>query len=362
MLPFGIGILAGGKSRRMGQNKALLHYGGETMLEHIVRELSDGEMLISAAEPGTYERFGCRVVLDENRDIGPIEGIRRLLTESEHDWMFLCAVDMPLLRREVAEYVGEFLSSDYDCCIMTSGGRVHPLCGAYAKSVAPVIEEQIAAGQYKLSEVLHRVRTKYVPLEYTRFDDRVLENVNTPQEYAHLFAPRIFCVCGHKNSGKTTLICRLIEAFRRDGYAVAAIKHDGHDCFSDVAESDTARFSEAGAECSAIFTDTRYAFTAHGKLEPEALIDWFRRMPEPPDILIAEGLKASEYPKIELMHGSGEKSVCSGTSPMFFVTEEIPSGDLISRAFQRDDVEGIYAQLRRELGMEADMAEKRTAF
>ena len=336
----------------MGQDKALLRYGGETMLEHLARELSGGELLVSAAKEGEYERFGYRVVYDENRSIGPIEGMRRLLTESESEWMFLCAADMPLLRRELAEYVSDFISSDYDCCVVTCGGHVHPLCGVYSKRVLPVIGEQIAAGQYKLSGVLQRVRTKIVPLEYTRFDARVLENVNTPRDYARLLAPRVFCVCGHKNSGKTTLICRLIEAFRSGGYTVAAIKHDGHDCVVDAPDTDTARFTESGAVFSAIFTNTRYMLTVREKTEPEALIKQIRQLPQPPDILIVEGLKASNYPKIELMRGSGGESVCAGAPPMLLVTEAPPS-DLTIPAFQRDSVMEIYARLKIELGMEA---------
>lgn len=337
----------------MGRDKALLEYGGETVLARLTRELSGGELLISAAKAGEYERFGCRVVYDENVGIGPMEGMRRLIMEAESEWMFLCAADMPLLRRELAGYIGEFISSDYDCCVVTSGGRVHPLCGVYSKRVLPAIEEQIAAGQYKLSEALRRVRTKYVPLEHTRFDARMLENVNTPRDYDRLFAPRIVCVCGHKNSGKTTLACRLIELFCRDGYTAAAIKHDGHDCVADAPDTDSARFIEAGAVCSAVFADTRYALTGRGTVTPETLIGQICRMPEPPDILIIEGLKATGYPKIELMRGSGGESVCSGAPPMLLATEAPPSDTLPIPAFQRDDVAGIYARLKRELGMEA---------
>lgn len=313
MARFGVGILAGGGSTRMGRDKALLRYGGETLLERLARELSGGELLISAAHPGAYERFGYRVVYDERRGVGPIEGIRRLLTEAESERLFLCAADMPLLRRELAEYVGEFVSSDYDCCIVTSGGRLQPLCGVYAKSALPVIEEQLAAGRYRLSDVLRRARTKYIPLEYTRFDARMLENVNTPRDFERLFAPRVLCVCGEKHSGKTTLVCRLIEALRRDGYAAAALKHDGHDCFADAPDTDTARFTAAGAVCSAIFTDTRYALTLAERTEPEALIAQIARMANPPDVLLIEGLKASSYPKLELRRGSSAQGRTCGS-------------------------------------------------
>ncbi len=353
MAGFGVGILAGGNSTRMGRDKALLRYGGETLLERLIREFSGGELLLSAAEAGRYERFGCRVVYDERRGVGPLEGIRRLLTEAESEALFLCAADMPLLRRELAEYVAAFVSSDYDCYIVTRGGRREPLCGIYTKKALPAVEERLAAGRYRLAEVLRRARTKDIPLEYSRFDGKMLENVNTPRDYARLFAPRVFCVCGEKNSGKTTLVCRLIEAFRRDGYRVAALKHDGHDCFADAPGTDTARYAEAGASCAAIFTRTRFALTARESVTPEALIARIGGMADAPDILIVEGLKASAYPKLELRRGGGEgPGVCPLAPPMLLATEKPPAEGLPVPAFQRDDVPAISAWLTRALGME----------
>lgn len=353
MAQFGVGILAGGKSTRMGRDKALLPFGGTAMLAYLARELAGGELLISAAEPGMYEHFGFPVVYDEHRDIGPIEGMRRLLMEAESEYLFLCAADMPLLRRELADFLALFLSSDCDCCVATSAGRVQPLCGIYSKNVLGAVEEQIASERYKLSGVLERVRAKYVPLELSRFDARAVENVNTPREYARLFAPRVFCVCGLKHSGKTTLVCRLIEAFRADGYMVATIKHDGHDCFADMPGTDTARCAAAGAACAAVYSDTRFALHVGVKSEPEALIETVCRLTGTPDVLIVEGMKASRYPKLEVMRGDGSaKSVCTFAPPLLLATEEPPADGLPIPAFRRDDIAGIYALLKRELGLE----------
>ena len=343
---YGVGILAGGGSTRMGRDKALLRYGGETLLGRLVREFSGGELLLSAAAPGDYADFGCRVVYDERPGLGPIEGVRRLLTEAEHERLFLCAADMPLLRRELAGYLAEFLCSDYDCWVLTVGGRAQPLCGIYSKRVLPVIEGQLAAGDYRLSGVLSRSRVKYVPLEYTRFEPKLLANVNTPRDYAGLFAPWTLCVCGEKNSGKTTMVCRLIEAFQREGYRVAAVKHDGHDHFADAPGTDTARFAAAGAVCSAVFSETRSALTVRRGPEAGAFLAEVSRAADNPDILLVEGLKASRLPKLELRRGRGEgASVCSGTPPLLLATEEPPAKSLRVPAFQRDNIPGIRAWL-----------------
>ncbi len=338
----GVGILAGGKSERMGRDKALMRFRGEPMIARIARELAEGEVLVSAAEPGLYEFLGCRVVYDERQDMGPMEGLRRLLTETESEWLFLCAADMPLLRRGLVDYLAEFICSDYDCVVATSGGRVQPLCALYSKRVLPVVEEQLRARRLRMDEVLRRVRTKYVALEYARFDASIVANVNTPEELARLSAPRVLCVCGRKHSGKTTLVCRLIEALRRDGYAVAALKHDGHDCYADAPGSDTARFAAAGAASTAIFTDTRYSLHIGKAAGVEELIQTLCERGGTPDLLLIEGLKASAYPKIELASGGGgDQSICTGAPPVLLATEETPRDGLACRAFGRDDIAGI---------------------
>lgn len=144
---------------------------------------------------------------DEIHGIGPIEGIRRLLTASESEWLFLCAGDMPLMRRALPQYLSEFVSSDYDAYIGSMDGRLQPLCGLYSKAVLPAIREQIALKSYKITELLQHVRTKTVPLEFTRFDRRILENVNTPRDSAPGMSALHFRACERGSFGEDDL-CR----------------------------------------------------------------------------------------------------------------------------------------------------------
>lgn len=345
---YGVGILTGGKSRRMGQNKALLRWRGETLLGRLIREFSGGELLLSAAAPGIYEGFGCGVVYDEHPGLGPMEGLRRLLTETKSDWLFVCAADMPLLRRETADFLAAFRSSDYDCCVATCGGRVQPLCALYSRAVLPAAEACVAGGFLRLRDLLDRVRVKYVPLEYSRLGVGAAANINTPEDLRRLSGPRVLCVCGEKNTGKTTLVCRLIEALRAEGARVAAIKHDGHDAILDAPGTDTARFTAAGADAAAVFTATRCSLFAANPAEPEALLDALSRLSPPPDVVLIEGMKASDYPKLELRRGDGSPApVAAGAEPLLVVTEDAPAPSLAKQAVQRDDIGGILRRLRR---------------
>ncbi len=358
---FSVGILAGGKSTRMGQNKALMEFNNETMIGRISREFrSSGEVLISAAERGIYEAPGVRVVYDENSGIGPIEGIRRLLRESKEEYVFICAADMPFVNREIAEYIAEFISSDHDCYVVEDKERVHPLLAIYSKRMLPVIEELIRRGKYRLMDILNAVRTKYISLEHTNIDRRVVRNVNTRDEFLKLSLPVVFCVSGFHNSGKTGLIEKLINEFIRAGFTVGVIKHDGQDHVKRVEGTDTYRYHKAGAVCSVITSDTGFVMDADRSAETGFVMDadrsaeteyylqLMRSLPEPPDIIILEGFKYSKMPKIEVVRrGTGPCSVADPETLICIVTDCISPDEVSCPVFGPDDIRGIFSCLRK---------------
>ena len=97
-----------------------------------------------------------------------------------------------------------------------------------------------------------------------------------------------------KNSGKTTLVTKLIPLLAQRGCLVATVKHDGHDFEPDVPGTDSFRHRKAGAYGTAVFSDHRFLVTkeCEGITEQEL----FLHFPEA-DIILVEGLKHSSYPK-----------------------------------------------------------------
>ena len=289
----GTAVLAGGKSSRMGQNKVLMEYQNRRFLDRICEELRgfDEKPCISAAMPGEYEDLGLSVVCDEHREIGPMEGIRQVLIHTSCDYVFVCAGDMPFITGDLVRYMAEFISSDYDCYCMVDEDHIHPLCAIYSKKILPVIEELIEQGQYRLMQILRRVRTKYIRLESSCFDKKQLRNINTREEYESLSLPLIFCVSGVKDSGKTGLIIKLINEFIRDGYRVGVIKHDGHEYAMDQ-----------------------------------------------------EGLKDSAYPKVEVVRRAvSEHKVCA-TEHLIAVATDVVTQDAVNcPVYDMNDIAGIYA-------------------
>ncbi len=343
-----IGILSGGESSRMGSNKALVRIENERFIDRLTKEL-DGfhETVISAAKRGSYEELGYRVIYDEREKIGPIEGIRRVLTEAETEYVFVCAVDMPFVTKELVRYLAGYLSSDHDCYVIADEDHIQPLCAIYSKACLPVIEELIAEGNYRLREILKRMRTKYVSLEYTRFDKKVVRNINTRQELREVQGPCVFCVSGYSDSGKTGLIVKLINEFIAEGMTVGVIKHDGHDGIKDAQGSDTECYRKAGAIGTAIFTERAYASYYEESVTPECLIGSMRKKIKPPDVIILEGLKNSGYPKIEVVRRAvSEKTVCDPKTLICIVSDCISPESVKCPVFGLDDLKGIFLCLK----------------
>ena len=120
--------------------------------------------------------------------------------------------------------------------------------------------------------------------------------------------PLILAVCGVKNSGKTTLIQKLIPLLQNHGLKVAAVKHDGHDFEPDVPGTDSHSFWKAGAVGTAIFSDSKYMIIRREKMSYEQIGELF---PEA-DLILAEGLKSTPCPKLEIVRQgiSQELSCC----------------------------------------------------
>ncbi len=346
-----VAIIAGGKSTRMGQNKALMILNNQTIIEKISNELSEmGSLTISAASSGLYEEYCNRIVYDENKDIGPIEGIRQVLIHAETEYVFVCAADMPFINKDLVKYMAEFISSDYDCYVLEDGEKLQPLCAIYSKKLLPIIEELIKKGQYKLLGIIKNARTKYISLEYSKFDKNVVRNINTKRDFFDIVKPCVFAVSGLKNSGKTGLIEKLINEFINEGYSVATLKHDGCDVLMDAENTDSYRFFKSGAIASAVCTDSRYMINVREKKTVDELVNDIKSIKNKPDFIILEGFKKSDYPKVEIVRkGVSDKSICDNLICIATDLEILESKETIK--VRLDDISEIFFNVKKYFGL-----------
>lgn len=121
--------------------------------------------------------------------------------------------------------------------------------------------------------------------------------------------PFLIAICGCKNSGKTTLITKLIPKFCEKGYKVATIKHDGHDFQGDEIGTDTYEHKRAGAYGTAIFSNNKFMIIKEDKFVDETYL--IKLFPEA-DIIFLEGFKSSNYAKLEIVRkNNSNKPVCN---------------------------------------------------
>ena len=139
----------------------------------------------------------------------------------------------------------------------------------------------------------------------------------------------IAAISGVKNSGKTTLMEKLIRVLTGRGLQVAAVKHDGHDFTPDVPGTDSWRFGQAGACGYAIYSPWRYQLVRQTQGVCER--DFFQAFPEA-DVILLEGFKDSPYPKIEVVrvaHRPGVRpshAAGSGHRPAFVAGRDSGAG------------------------------------
>lgn len=180
-------ILAGGKSLRMGQDKALLEYEGKKFIERLCTELDFfPEKYIARGKNPDCDISGWKNIKDLYPGKGPMAGIHATLVNCRAEAMFFATCDMPLLKRELAEKLLSSLEEGIDAVIaVTADERIHPLCGVYRKSTLDIFENQLQSGNYRMMNVLERLQVLYVPLNSE--DSLQLQNINTKEEYLGIY-------------------------------------------------------------------------------------------------------------------------------------------------------------------------------
>jgi molybdopterin-guanine dinucleotide biosynthesis protein A len=148
-------VLAGGRSTRMGQDKALLHFEGRPLVEHAVNLLREAGLVAhvvgSRPDLATY----APVVTDLHPDCGPLGGMEAALASSTSEWNAVVPVDVPLLPAVFLRYLLERAEvTGALATIPTFGGRAHPLCAVYHRNLLPAITRALAAGDYKVMRAI----------------------------------------------------------------------------------------------------------------------------------------------------------------------------------------------------------------
>jgi molybdopterin-guanine dinucleotide biosynthesis protein A len=189
--PIGAIVLAGGKSSRLGYDKALVLVNGESLVQWLPRLLLTffRPVAVVVSAPDQYPVAFPQVV-DAVPDAGPLAGIAAGLQFLATEAMFVCAVDMPLLRPALLRRLQAALDG-YDLVLPERAGRLEPLCAIYAASCLPAVQRLLAGGRLRANGVAAEVHTRILTeAEWRDVDpegDSFL-NINTPTDLARLQA------------------------------------------------------------------------------------------------------------------------------------------------------------------------------
>ncbi|MEK7264110.1 MAG: molybdenum cofactor guanylyltransferase [Bacteroidota bacterium] len=180
-------ILAGGKSKRMGEDKALLLMDGKPFIQYIkeIMKRIFSEVIIVAEKKKEYEFLNLHIEEDIVKNAGPLGGIYTALTFTSTQWSFIVSCDVPFITKELIEYICNF-SSTSEIKIPSFNEKLHPLCGMYSKVCLPVIATQLQQNNFKVQNIFPLLPVEIIPItkELSFFSSQLLYNINTQSEYS----------------------------------------------------------------------------------------------------------------------------------------------------------------------------------
>ena len=180
-------LLAGGKSSRMGKDKALIKYGNETFMSNSLKKLHKlfDEVIVVADNIEKYNIENAKIIQDIYPKMGPMGGIHAALKAAKNDWIFVIPCDMPMWQPFLVEEILKY-RLDYDIVVPLINDHMEPLFALYKKTCIPGLEECLNKNIIKVLELYPLVKTNYLELEkvYNEVDqcDKNFFNINTPED------------------------------------------------------------------------------------------------------------------------------------------------------------------------------------
>lgn len=191
-------ILAGGKSRRMAQNKALLRLGNGTLIGHVVQSIQSitEELLLITNSPDEYTHLGITMHGDIVQNAGALGGIHTGLTYASHDTVLCVGCDSPFLAPNLLTYLVSVLDQ-YDAVMpytlkepsfYNKNGQItlQTLCAVYSKRCLPIIEQMLNESDLRVHALQERANVLTLAPEIWKIYDpegHSFFNINTPEDF-----------------------------------------------------------------------------------------------------------------------------------------------------------------------------------
>jgi len=267
-MELGLIVLAGGRSSRMGQDKARIKWNGKTFIEETLRKAEaygfKEKIVVTNTDDEFYRQLPAVVIQDIYPHQGPLSGIHAGLQKSSCTWNFIMSCDMPLFDFFLVDQLQEKIADHYFAVVPSLDGRYQQLAALYRKEYEMVIESMLAAGQQRLRDLF--LERPVLKVEMDPWQN-LFFNVNTPAEFLLARAkavnaarkiPLVSITSSQSGTGKTQFICQLLPELKQLGLRVAVVKSDSPG-FSLAHEGEPWEFSQAGADGVAVISPAGYA-------------------------------------------------------------------------------------------------------
>lgn len=261
----GLIILAGGRSSRMGRDKAALPWHGATLLTDLLlrsQAVTFDEIVVSANRPPDLSALPSelaariRVVADDCQDCGPLGGMEAAFRACSCSYCLVLSVDLPFYDFSPVKQILPELAQmpPVDLFLPMSESQPQPLAAVYRREPAlEAVQAALNAGKRRVLSIADALTVRILddagaPILY--------ENVNTPSAYKAALAidanrrraiPVISISAARSGEGKTSLAVQVIAELTRRGYAVAYVKSTHHRRCREKKGSDTDRALQSGA-------------------------------------------------------------------------------------------------------------------
>ncbi len=361
-------LLAGGESRRMGRDKRGLRLGGETLLARNLAFLRGlfpvtGLSVRNVLQAPADLPEGVVVITDEVPG-SPLAGLASILGRFDEP-VFAMAAD--LIAPELGA-VGRVLDAfdGVDVALPVAEDHLEPLHAVYGPGCLPHMRRLLAAGAHSILDLFPLVRVARVPFA----EAAPFFNVNTPADWVEAQrrlgggaepspderparngdGPVVLGIVGRPDSGKTTLIEKLIPEFTRRGLRVGAVKRVARFDI-DMPGKDSWRHGQAGAAAYTVASASKLAFIAR-RDEEATLEEIVARYFGGYDVVVCEGYRREAPDVVEVFRAAAgyESMVCEPGEPLALVTD---AGLAHRHRFGLEDGAGLARFLVARLGLAA---------
>ncbi|WP_027418073.1 molybdenum cofactor guanylyltransferase [Crocinitomix catalasitica] len=173
-------ILAGGKSSRMGQDKGLMFYDGQPMIQYVIEiaeQLTKDILIVSNKDD--YNQFNYPVLPDIIQDKGPLAGVVTGLESSTTDLNLILTCDAPFITVEFLNWL-KIRMEQFDVAIPQYENRIYPLTGYYKRTTLPVLKRHLDQNNLRIKSVIESLNTQFIKAD--DFNQQNFRNLNTVED------------------------------------------------------------------------------------------------------------------------------------------------------------------------------------